>query len=97
VLKNTGLNDLEKAVLDFVYKKGVARENLVFLSAYQQELLKKAQFSLRQAIDFINKNHTIDFVNLSIKESLDNLGKLTGEVYCEELLESIFSNFCIGK
>lgn len=97
VLKQIGLDNFEQAVHNFIYRKGVARENLIFLSVYQQDLLKKAQIATEEALSFINRKYTFDFINLAIKESVENLGKLTGEVYCEEILDNIFSNFCIGK
>ena len=45
----------------------------------------------------MEKGYTIDFINFALKESLDNLAKLSGQVLADEVLHSIFSNFCIGK
>ncbi|MCK4249205.1 MAG: tRNA uridine-5-carboxymethylaminomethyl(34) synthesis GTPase MnmE, partial [Candidatus Omnitrophica bacterium] len=38
-----------------------------------------------------------EFISLDIKEALDNLGLIVGQTTTEDLLEHIFSNFCIGK
>jgi tRNA modification GTPase len=96
-LKNIGIKDLEEAIYKIVYNKGIDRANLIFLNQYQQSILEKARDSIKEAAGFLRQGYTIDFVNLALKESLENLGKLSGEVVSEEILESIFSNFCIGK
>lgn len=96
-LKNTGIEDLEKAIFKSIYKKGLHRQDMIFLSQYQRQSLKAAADNIVEARNFLDKSYPIDFVNLSLKSSLDNLGKLTGEVLTEEILEDIFSNFCIGK
>lgn len=96
-LKNKGLKSLEKAVFKLVYKKGVGRENIIFLSNYQRQILKKIKLSFRQIDKFLKEDRTIDFINIELKACLDNLGRLSGQVFSEEILDSIFSNFCIGK
>ena len=96
-LKNIGIGDLEKAVFKTVYSEGLDRDNIIFLNQYQQKVLKSARDKIIQANNYMNNGHTLDFVNLSLRESLNDLARLTGEVFSEEILESIFSNFCIGK
>jgi tRNA modification GTPase len=96
-LKNIGIEELEKRIFKMVYERGLDRENLLFLSNFQKEILKRVKEKIIQAENFLKEGYSIDFVNFSLKECLDELRKLTGEVICEEILESIFSNFCIGK
>lgn len=96
-LKNIGLKDLENAIYSKIYEVGIDRENLIFLNQYQHEILKKAKENISQIEEFSKNHYTVDFINLALKECLDNLGRLSGEVFCEEVLESIFSKFCIGK
>jgi tRNA modification GTPase len=96
-LKNIGIKDLEEMIFKMVYQKGLDRESLLFLSNFQKEILLKVKKKLIEAKNFLKEGYSIDFVNFSLRECLDELRKLTGEVFCEEILESIFSNFCIGK
>ncbi|MBN3039618.1 MAG: tRNA uridine-5-carboxymethylaminomethyl(34) synthesis GTPase MnmE [Candidatus Omnitrophica bacterium] len=96
-LKNIGLADLEKAIYNNVYKVKLNKENLIFLSNYQVKVLEDISQDLEKAVDLIKKGYTIDYINIILKECLNSLGKLTGEVLSQEVLESIFSNFCIGK
>ena len=96
-LKSKGLGNLEDAVYRNVYREGVDRESIVFLSQYQRQILGKLGSSLNQIQVFLKESRPIDFINIELKICLDNLGKLSGEVFSEEILKSIFSNFCIGK
>jgi len=96
-LKKEGIEDLEKAIVKAAASFCGKREDLIFLNKYQSEILKSAYNDILGAQVYLNENREIDLVNLSLKNALDNLGRLTGEVFCEELLESIFNDFCIGK
>lgn len=96
-LTSKGIDNLEEAIFKTAYKNGSARKDLIFLNTYQNEMLEKALSGILGAEKSLSSGREIDSVNFSLKESLDNIGKLTGEVFCEELLESIFSQFCIGK
>lgn len=96
-LKKKGIEGLEDAIFKVATSFGSQREDMVFLNAYQSEILNSAYNDIHDAQIYLNQGREIDLINLSLKNALDNLGKLTGEVFCEELLESIFSQFCIGK
>lgn len=92
-----GLKDLEDAIFHTVYQQGVHREDMIFLNQYQQQELREVKKNLVQAKEYLDKKYSIDFVNFSLKSSLESIGRLTGEVFSREILESIFSQFCIGK
>lgn len=96
-LKSEGIKKLEEAIVKTAYKNGTRRKDLIFLNTYQNEVFKKALNSIIDAESFLSSGRQIDSVNFSLKMSLEAIGRLTGEVFCEELLESIFSQFCIGK
>jgi len=96
-LKSGGLKSLENTVYNKVYKNHVSREDIIFLNHYQRQVLKEAYQNIAQIRKLLSQKYTIDFVNLELKECLSSLGKLSGEVFSEEILESIFSQFCIGK
>jgi tRNA modification GTPase len=96
-LKSKGIGNLEKAVHSFVYAKGINRHDLVFLSRYQEIKLQEVLMYLRQAQDFLRKEHSFDMANAALRSALESFGRLTGEVECEEILSDIFGKFCIGK
>ncbi len=96
-LKDKDLAKFEKLVYDTVYRKGVNKKDLIFLNQYQRKELDVLGSKLYEAKEYLKKDYTLDFLNFSLKECLDSIGKINGEIYSEEILENIFSNFCIGK
>ena len=97
-LKNIGIDKLENAVFDAVYTKGIGREdNIVVLAEWQAQVLRSILFHLDEAERFINEGFTLDFVTLALNGAFDELSKLSGDKADENILNSIFSRFCIGK
>ena len=59
--------------------------------------LEQAESHLAQAQQAIEADLPDDFVTIDLTAALNALGQITGETVTEELLETIFSRFCIGK
>lgn len=53
--------------------------------------------NINEAINAINLNLPIDIISISIKETLEDLGKITGDNVSEDIINEIFSKFCLGK
>lgn len=53
--------------------------------------------SMEEAINAINFNLPIDIISIHIKQTLEDLGKITGENVTEDIISEIFSKFCLGK
>ncbi len=97
-LKGSGIDQLEKTVFNAVYRKGMERQdNVVILAKWQAQVLEDVLSHLNEAEKFVNEGFTLDFVSFAIKNALDDLSKLSGERIDEDVLNDIFSNFCIGK
>jgi tRNA modification GTPase len=60
------------------------------------EALVRAKESLRKALDGIN-NFTLDLISIDIKDGWDALGEVSGKTATEEIINNIFSKFCVGK
>ncbi len=61
------------------------------------DALQGAYASLQQALDNLSMGISGDFVAMDIRHALQYLGEITGEISTDDLLDSIFSRFCIGK
>lgn len=60
-------------------------------------LLKKSLNNINNSITHIENNSPIDIVELELKESWNTLGEIIGKTYTDELLDKLFSRFCLGK
>ncbi|MDB5011865.1 MAG: tRNA modification GTPase, partial [Daejeonella sp.] len=61
------------------------------------EALQKTEQALNNVLEHIDNTVTSDFLSMDIKQALYYLGEITGTVTTDDLLENIFSKFCIGK
>lgn len=59
--------------------------------------IRKAINSINDSISSIKDNLPIDVVSINIREALINLGNITGENVTEDIINKIFSKFCLGK
>ncbi|MBW1971401.1 MAG: tRNA uridine-5-carboxymethylaminomethyl(34) synthesis GTPase MnmE [Thermoplasmata archaeon] len=72
-------------------------EEKIAINFRQKLLLEKSEIALSQAIDAINDNIGLEFIALDLREAMDALGEIVGQVTSEDILNNIFSQFCIGK
>ncbi|MBK1828386.1 tRNA uridine-5-carboxymethylaminomethyl(34) synthesis GTPase MnmE [Haloferula rosea] len=72
-------------------------EHSVAINARHRDRLKRAEEALDRAADSLRAQADPEIVALDLRESLDLLGEIAGRVDTEEILGSIFSQFCIGK
>ena len=69
----------------------------VLLNERQMSNLRDSLKNLNDTSNIIDKKLPFDFLAIELRDSIKNLAKLTGEELTEELLDNIFSKFCIGK
>ncbi len=97
-----GLAELLEAALVAVRARagepgGPADREAHVASARQKRLLDAAEASLRAASRSLEGGVGLDAAFLDLQEAADALGEMTGEVATEEVLEAVFSRFCLGK
>ena len=102
VLKVSLLNNDASIILDKIKElfnlEKLETSDLTYLSnARSISLLKKSLNNIYNAIDNINNNDPIDIVELELKDAWSTLGEIIGETYTDELLDELFSRFCLGK
>ena len=72
-------------------------DNTIVSNTRHFEALRKSEESLQAVYDGLKGGITGDFIAMDIRSALFHLGEVTGEITNEDLLDSIFSRFCIGK
>lgn len=93
-----GLPALENAVAELVLAgKTVSSDSVLVTSARHQEALQRAFDHLRASQGSLEQDLPLDFVSIDLRAAYEALGEVTGEAASDDLLDTIFHEFCIGK
>ena len=94
----TGLKDLEKRMVEMVRVGGASGDYTVMVTNRRHfESLRKAKTEIDHALKAIGEKKPLELLAFDLKNAVDALGEISGRVVTEELLDEIFSRFCIGK
>lgn len=93
----TGLNELEKKIFNLAYGKNAADAPCYIRDVRQEQCLRQAQYHLREVVCTFERGLTQDFLVIDLRAAWEKLGEITGDMVSGELLDEIFSRFCIGK
>ena len=97
-LKNVGIDKLYEKITEMFNLNEINLDNEnVITNVRQKNLITKAIENVKKAKETIEQKMPIDIVAIFIKDILEDLGKITGEVVTEDIIEEIFANFCLGK
>ena len=88
---------LKERMVDSVWQGNIQTENTVITNARHYHSLKEVEKSLEDILNGLNNKLPGDLLALDIRRCLQYLGEITGEVSNEDMLDYIFSKFCIGK
>jgi tRNA modification GTPase len=88
---------LIKSLTDYINSKNIDLNTTIITNARHAEALGNSVIALKKVIDGLNNNITGDFISSDIRNALYHLGLISGEVTTDDLLQTIFSKFCIGK
>jgi len=93
-----GFSALEREVEQRILRHGAPLQgDVVIDSQRQRDLLEKCREALRQTLAGLDQGMPLDMVAIDLKDALDALGEITGEVSSADILKTMFSNFCVGK
>lgn len=92
-----GLEALKEILVYYVQSQGNATGQVIVSNARHFNALKEAEESLERVNYSLSNDIPTDLVAMDIRQCLHHLGEITGNINTEDLLDSIFSNFCIGK
>lgn len=95
--ENIGVDELKEALLAKVNLHSINTSETLVSNIRHLEALKNTEQALANVLNNIDNPITSDFLAMDIKQALHYLGEITGMVTTDDLLENIFSKFCIGK
>ncbi len=98
VKENIGIDKIKDKIRELFNIGQLSSNDLTYLSnARTISLLKKSLTIIDSTIKEINDNSPIDIVELGLRDAWNTLGEVIGATYKDELLDELFSRFCLGK
>ncbi|SEL32731.1 tRNA uridine-5-carboxymethylaminomethyl(34) synthesis GTPase MnmE [Parapedobacter koreensis] len=92
-----GVEELKHELLRKVNLHNLDMDDVLVTNIRHVEALRKTEDALQRVLQGIDNAVTSDFLAMDIRQALHHLGEITGQVSTDDLLDNIFSKFCIGK
>jgi tRNA modification GTPase len=96
-LEKTNIEELKRMMYEKIAGNFVNLESAIVTNARHVEALRKTKSIMQEVVDSIHHKESGELTALHMRSALQYLGEITGEVTTDDLLENIFSKFCIGK
>lgn len=99
IVKNEGMTQLGDTINHMFFDQGIenSQNNVMVTNARHIGLLHQADEALGDVLNGINDGMPVDLVQIDMTRCWDLLGQITGDSYQDELLDQLFSQFCLGK
>jgi len=98
IKNDIGIDNLKNRIIEMFNLEKIDTDDFTYLSnARSISLLNKALDNLNQVKEGINNNMPVDMVEIDLKQVWSNLGEIIGQTYSDELIDQLFSQFCLGK
>jgi tRNA modification GTPase len=97
-LTGQGIERLKDAIKELVWSGEIKAEMLqVMINSRHQDALRRAREATLRTLDALRADATLELVALDLHIAVNAVGEIVGKTTTEDLLNSIFSQFCIGK
>lgn len=94
-----GIEDMEEKIYQYIIQENVeeSSQKLILTNIRHKSALEKTKQAIENIFLTVEQGLPMDLMAVDIKEALDSLSEVTGEISTEDVLDHIFSNFCVGK
>ena len=96
---NIGIDEMEEKIYSYIVEEDVENtsEKLIITNIRHKTALEKTKESVNNIFETIDNGMPMDLISVDLKEALDALSEITGEISSEDILDHVFGNFCVGK
>ena len=97
--EETGIEEMEERIYNYILEEDVedSSEKLIITNIRHKSALEKTKEAVENIFETIDSEMPMDLISVDLKEALDSLSEITGEISSEDILDHVFSNFCVGK
>ncbi len=93
-----GLNDLKNLMISVYQIRNDTKQHMIFITKPRhRDILKRTLYHLSHARESLVNQLSAEFIAIDIRAALDTIGELTGHITRDDILNDIFSQYCIGK
>ena len=93
-----GLEKIEDAIEQRVYKGSVqANQQVIITNVRHKQLLEEADHHLNDAVKLADMGEPLEIIDLDLEAAYENLGEIIGDAVGDDVIEEVFSRFCLGK
>ncbi|MDR0852010.1 MAG: tRNA uridine-5-carboxymethylaminomethyl(34) synthesis GTPase MnmE [Clostridiales Family XIII bacterium] len=93
-----GISDLEDYLVKSVYGGSIRQsESLLITNVRHLDALERTFAGIESAENMLHDGMALDFIEVTIREAYDGLGEITGDTVSDDILDKVFSRFCVGK
>ena len=97
-LSGQGIETLKDAIKELVWSGEIKAEMLqVMINSRHQDALNRARAAALRTLEALRADATLELVAMDLRIAVNAVGEIVGKTATEDLLDSIFSQFCIGK
>lgn len=97
-LNKSGIDELYEKIAELFNLNEINLDNEILITNIRHKnIISKSLENVNKAKEALEINMPIDIITIYIKEILEDLGEITGEVVTEDIINEIFSKFCLGK
>lgn len=94
----SGIDSLKEKIVELFNLNELEQQDYTYLSNVRQISLAKEAYQILKEVDNGIENEVpVDMIEIDIKRAWEKLGEIIGETYTEELIDQLFSQFCLGK
>ena len=96
---NIGIEDMQEKIYSYIVEENVenSSEKLIITNIRHKTALEKTKDAIKNIFETIDMGLPMDLISVDLKEALDSLSEITGEISSEDILDHVFGNFCVGK
>ena len=96
---NIGIEDMQEKIYSYIVEEDVenSSEKLIITNIRHKTALEKTKDAIKNIFETIDMGLPMDLISVDLKEALDSLSEITGEISSEDILDHVFGNFCVGK
>lgn len=92
-----GIDKIKKTIEDMFFGGKINVDNYIITNTRHKAALIRAEKSCNDAMDALKNTSAIDLASIDIRDAWNCLGEITGDTVKEDLIDKIFSEFCLGK